>query len=140
MNGSDAVRHPPGGAAATPAAVPDGARVAVERLRPGTTVVRLSGEIDLATADAVARTLLDVVAASHGHRILVELDEVRFLGACGLEVLRAAAERAAHLDAELRVVLDDAAPAARTLRLAPDLVFPAARTPGLPTALEGGRP
>lgn len=91
----------------------------VDRPRPGLTLVVVTGEVDLASVAAVERTLLDAVTAAAGQRVVVDLNGVRFLGMCGLGILLAAEELSRSGNGALQVVLDPAAPAARTLRHLP---------------------
>ena len=93
-----------------------GARLSISRLRSGTTVIALAGEIDLSSVETVERTVLDTVAASGGRLVVIDLNRVRFLGARGTAVLVAAGDRAARGGGVLRIVPDAAAPAAHVMR------------------------
>lgn len=64
----------------------------------GRAVVRVCGEVDLATAPQLKRALDQALAVSRrdarGHPVVVEVSGVTFLDACGLGVLAGAAMRA----------------------------------------------
>ncbi|WP_224386412.1 STAS domain-containing protein [Pseudonocardia sp. ICBG1293] len=94
-------------------------QVRVGRGSATTVVVGVSGELDLATGPAVETRVLAAVDTAAGGRVVLDLNEVRFLGLRGVTMLRAAADRARATGTSLVVVLDPAAPAARALRLAP---------------------
>jgi anti-anti-sigma factor len=61
-----------------------------EDRRDGTIVLRLHGELDLASADAVALRL-DTLAAS-GDAVLLDVDRLSFMDSSGLRVVLQAAE------------------------------------------------
>ena len=60
-----------------------------------TTVVRLGGELDIATAGKLRRTLLDLVTSDCA-AILVDMAGVAFMDSSGLAVLVAGHKRARH--------------------------------------------
>jgi anti-sigma B factor antagonist len=61
-----------------------------EDRRDGTVVLRLHGELDLASADAVALRL-DTLAAS-GEPVVLDVDRLSFMDSSGLRVVLQAAE------------------------------------------------
>jgi anti-anti-sigma factor len=71
------------------------------RHQPGHVLVTVAGEIDIATASQL-RDRLAVLAAS-GRRLVVDLAQVSFLGAAGLDVLAAAARQAREFGGDLGV-------------------------------------
>lgn len=78
------------------------------RSRGPFTVIEVSGEIDLATADSLAEHL-DAAAATTAPDILVDLREVEFFDCSGLRVLCRAEARAREHGGRLRVVADGTA-------------------------------
>jgi anti-sigma B factor antagonist len=70
-----------------------GFEVVEQEVRPGAFVLALHGELDLATAYAFDRALLDV-EARHPQRIVVDLRDLRMLDSAGLARLLAAHRRA----------------------------------------------
>ena len=97
---------------------PSRLRMHLARPGPRVTVISVAGEVDLANDDSFAATVQNTIAASPGQRIVLDLHRVRFLAACGISTLLAAGVHAGRVGAELRLVLDDTGPVARTLRLA----------------------
>ena len=105
----------------------DGLILAVSQPTRSTLVVRVIGEVDLATADRWARTLDRSISAvadeirHRGHatgargRVVCDLDGVTLLAAAGLRVLVEATDRAAAEGVAL-VVRTTEGPARRTLR------------------------
>jgi stage II sporulation protein AA (anti-sigma F factor antagonist) len=67
------------------------------------TVARVCGEIDLLTAP-ILRAALDEQFDSSPPVLVIDLNGVTFLGACGVEVLIEASERAARAATALRLV------------------------------------
>jgi anti-sigma B factor antagonist len=80
--------------------------VATERLDGGIPVVSVSGEVDLATAPALERTLRDAADDQRGE-VIVDLTCCSFLDSRGLTALLATRERLGHSDRSLRVVLSN---------------------------------
>lgn len=78
---------------------------AVRRLRwpDGTVVVSLSGEIDMATVPLL-RAELDAACGEVAALLVVDASQVTFCGACGIDALAEAADRAALQAAVLAVV------------------------------------
>jgi anti-sigma B factor antagonist len=72
------------------------------RHQPGHVLITVAGEIDIATAPQL-RDRLAALAAS-GRRLVVDLAQVSFLGAAGLDVLAAAARQARARGGGLGVV------------------------------------
>ena len=95
---------------------------------PSATVV-LDGEIDIATAPAIRRLLLAAISGGDVH-LAVDVSGVTFIGAAGIGVLVAAANRAREAGGDLSLL----APSPRVrwlldvLRL--DAILPAAQRPG----------
>lgn len=79
---------------------------------PGGTLVRISGDIDLATAPGY-RTRLFEVLRDRGDRVVVDLSGVTFFGAAGLSLLAEARARAERTGIDLRL----AAPSGRVARV-----------------------
>lgn len=117
-------RLPPDGAQACERAA---ALVRIHRRGPRATVIGLTGEFDLvSTPDAEEAVLAAVTSATGGAgtTVVLDLDRVRLLGACGVRMLLAAAERARGAGATVAVVAAPGAPAVRTLRCLPDVDLP----------------
>jgi anti-sigma B factor antagonist len=68
----------------------------------GATIVHVSGEIDLATSDAFADAVTQVLAGSSA-LVVVDLREVTFMGSIGLSVLLKADENARRARRGLRI-------------------------------------
>ena len=80
--------------------------VATEQLGNGTPVVYVIGELDLATAPAFERKLLDVTEAGMGE-VIVDLSGCSFLDSRGLRALIAAKEQLGRVDRSLALVLSN---------------------------------
>ena len=91
------------------------------RVDPPTMLLTVSGEVDLVSVDTLDCAVLGTATAWSGHRIVVDLRSVQFLGACGIAVLLAADQSARRHDGAVVVVLDREGPAARSLLRVPDL-------------------
>ena len=78
--------------------------IANKQLGNGTHVVSVAGELDLATARAFERTLLDLTESGMGE-VIVDLTACSFLDSTGLRALIAARERLACADRSLALVL-----------------------------------
>ena len=87
-----AIEPEPGAGAGAPAPVADGLAVRV-RPRPDGVALELTGELTLATADALAERLREHEASDPGV-LVVDLRAVRFIDSAGLGVLVAANKRA----------------------------------------------
>lgn len=101
-----------------------GGSVEINRSRCGVTVIGMAGEIDLASAPDLERAVLAAVAATPGHRIIIDLNRVEFFGACAISLLLAADTHARRDGGQLHLVVDDVAPAARALHCVPELDIP----------------
>ena len=106
------------------AAPPGGIGVHISSAGPGVTMISLTGELDVATADAVATAVTG--AAQTGERIVLDLNRVTFLAARGLGVILAAHTHARRHGGALSLIVDQSAPAAAALRFLP--LVPAPRT------------
>ena len=80
--------------------------VATEQLDGGIPVVSVSGEVDLATAPALERTLRDAADNQTGE-VIVDLTCCSFLDSRGLTALLATRERLGHSDRSLGLVLSN---------------------------------
>jgi anti-sigma B factor antagonist len=80
--------------------------VATEQLDSGTPVVSVSGEVDLATAPALERTLRGAAEDQMGE-VIVDLTCCSFLDSRGLTALLATRERLGHSDRSLGLVLSN---------------------------------
>jgi anti-sigma B factor antagonist len=123
--------------------MPDDLIIGVRHL-PGHVLVTVAGEIDIATAPQLHDRLAALAAS--GRRLVVDLTQVSFLAAAGLNVLAAAARKARARGGDLGVVtprprirrlfaitgLDRHIPLARTVTEAL-----AALSPGWATPLDG---
>jgi anti-anti-sigma factor len=102
-----------------------GVEATIVRVHPRVAMVTAAGEVDLSNADELAHLLDDAMAAQADGWVLLDLNEVTFLAARGLDVLAAAhCEAPHHRGGELVVLLDPAAPAARCLRFLPPQASP----------------
>jgi anti-sigma B factor antagonist len=97
---------------------------------PSITVV-LAGEIDIATAPAIRRFLMAAISGRDVH-LAVDMSGVAFIGAAGIGVLVAAANRAREAGGSLSLL----APSPQVRRLLDvcnlDGILPAAQRPGGP--------
>ena len=80
--------------------------VATEQLDGGVPVVSVIGEVDLATAPVLERTLRDAAEAQTGE-VIVDLTCCSFLDSRGLTALLATSKRLAHSDRSLGLVLSN---------------------------------
>jgi anti-sigma B factor antagonist len=80
--------------------------VATEQLDTGIPLVSVSGEVDLATAPALERTLRDAAEDQTGE-VIVDLTCCSFLDSRGLTALLAARERLGHSDRSLGLVVSN---------------------------------
>ena len=113
--------RPPVDDAGTPHPVPTATlQLELARVASGTVVLSVAGEIDIASCEEFASTLHAAVEAGAGaDRVVVDLRRVGFLGACGLTALLDAHHDARLRGGHVRVVFDDAAPAARAMMFLP---------------------
>lgn len=79
-------------------------------------VLRVEGEIDLATVDVLRVGLADAVAQSVP-LVVVDIEAVAFLGSAGLSALISAQQQAAESGCRLVVVVSPARPAMRTIQV-----------------------
>lgn len=79
------------------------------------TIVTLTGELDLATAEALGRVLAEAVAG-RPQKLAVDLAEVSFLDSTGIRQLMSAANAASEFDCRL-VVRHPTAMIERTLKI-----------------------
>jgi anti-anti-sigma factor len=94
---------------------------------PSATVV-LDGEIDIATAPAIRRFLMAAISGGDGH-LAVDMSGVTFIGAAGIGVLVAAANRAREAGGSLSL-LAPSPPVRRLLDVFHlDAILPAAQHP-----------
>jgi anti-sigma B factor antagonist len=80
--------------------------VATEQLDGGIPLVSVSGEVDLATAPALERTLRDAAEDQTGE-VIVDLTCCSFLDSRGLTALLATRDRLGHSDRSLGLVLSN---------------------------------
>lgn len=91
-----------------------------QHLEGASVVVAVRGEVDLCSAARLHARLVTALdtATSQSGCVVVDLRRVDFLGAAGLAVLAETLQRAEALGTTLRIVADDACPAARVLPIA----------------------
>ena len=80
---------------------------AIEQLDSATVVVSVMGEVDLATAPALERTLREV-ADDHTHEVIVDLTNCTFFDSQGLKPLIATKGRLERSNRRLALVVSDA--------------------------------
>jgi anti-anti-sigma factor len=61
--------------------------VRVERGEPGAVVVRVAGEVDMAVEPILEQALRDAVADQDARRVIVDLEDLRFLDSSGIHAL-----------------------------------------------------
>jgi anti-sigma B factor antagonist len=76
------------------------------QLDNGTPVVSVMGDVDVATAPALERTLLDVTSAG-AREVIIDLTGCSFLDSRGLEALTALRARLQRSDRSLALVLSN---------------------------------
>jgi len=76
------------------------------QLDNGTPVVSVMGDVDVATAPALERTLLDVTSAG-AREVIIDLTGCSFLDSRGLEALTAMRARLQRSDRSLALVLSN---------------------------------
>lgn len=92
-------------------------RTRLERVDEGRAVVlRVDGEIDLATVKVLRAGLADAVAQSVP-LVVVDLEAVGFLGSAGLSALISAHEKATESGCRLVVAVSPTRPAMRTMQV-----------------------
>jgi anti-sigma B factor antagonist len=82
----------------------------------GLVVVKARGEIDMQTAPELATALNAAVDSFFPHRLVVDLDEVEFIGSGGLHILLEFDERCDRRDIDMRLV-SGARPVRRALQV-----------------------
>jgi anti-sigma B factor antagonist len=82
----------------------------------GTTVVRITGEVDLSNAWSVARTIRESIS-NQQLRVVLDLTGVRYLDSAGIRVLFDLSGRLAQRDQRLVLVLPPDAPIRRSLEV-----------------------
>jgi|SRR5690242_15915654 anti-anti-sigma factor len=112
--------------------------VAFVVLEPDVLVVRVSGELDLATAPELDARVRCEVDERRPARLLIDLSRLRFLGLHGIAVFERIRRRAvaSHTDV---VLVDLPAAGSRALEFA-GVLSSFARSPDVATALAAGRP
>jgi anti-sigma B factor antagonist len=75
-------------------AVVQALRLSIERPEPGIVVVRMRGEIDLASVPRLAELIQQRLTAAFLRTVVLDLSEVEFLSTSGLELLLHAQRRA----------------------------------------------
>lgn len=83
--------------------VGDALRIAIDRPRASVTVVGLDGELDSSTCGRLDAVLAEVLLPSM--LVVIDLDDLTFVGSVGLSALIAATERADRTGAALRLVV-----------------------------------
>jgi anti-anti-sigma factor len=81
-----------------------------------TVTVKIGGEVDLYSVGELNRRLECVLAESSGRAIIIDLEVLEFLGACGVSALLAAKRCAEEAGRDVRMINAQGAPA-RILRL-----------------------
>jgi anti-sigma B factor antagonist len=102
---------------------PDLTGVAVERVAPGVTLVRVRGEVDLLTAPSL-RAELDHQVDLMPSVLIIDLTRVAFFGVSGVEVLIEIYQRARQTEILLRLVANTRAVARMVKILRLDRFFP----------------
>src|SRR5918998_1013135 len=85
-----------------------------EHDRDGVRVIEVAGELDLASAPALAARV-DAARAAHARRVLVDLGALDFCDSTGLRALIGAATEIRVAGGRLGVSCPDGSPVARTL-------------------------
>ena len=115
-------------------------RVHVERDEPGALVVAVRGEVDMANADDVGAAVLGHAGAAP-RRVVVLLEDARYLDSSGLRMLYDLSERIAARGGSMRVVLPSVSPLRRLLAMTKiDTLLPvheSLESALLPAVLEG---
>lgn len=89
-----------------PAVAPDDLiQVGVERGASDTVLVRITGEVDMATGEIMAHRLTEVLAEAV-EVLMVDLTGVTFFGSTGLSVLLQVHEQSQRQRVDLRIVAD----------------------------------
>lgn len=83
-----------------------------------TVVLKVRGDIDMASRDSFHRSLFEQCSAASGCLVVVDLSEVGFMGSVGVAGLVEAKARCAERGCTLRVLVVDNRPVLRLLELA----------------------
>jgi anti-anti-sigma factor len=105
---------------ATPTPEPPGCEV-ISISGPGSFVVAVKGEIDLATAEQFEAGVLEGIDTPDA--LVIDLVECEFMDSTGVSVLIRARAGSAGREGRLAISCDPAGPIARLLRLAADGLF-----------------
>jgi anti-sigma B factor antagonist len=83
------------------------ARVSVRRPEPGSVVVHICGEVDMASVPRLGELLRQRLRAAYLRTVVLDLSEVDFLGTDGLEMLLHVQRRAENRGVALYIVPDE---------------------------------
>ncbi len=83
------------------ASTEDPISIQLEEPVPGTTLLRVDGEVDMLTSPSLRRAIADQLTSG---RLLIDLDGVEFLGTSGLAALVEAREQALSHEVELWLI------------------------------------
>lgn len=86
----------------------------VERGSDDVVVVRLTGELDISSAESAGERITEAVPSS-ARGLVIDMSELEFIDSSGVSVLFALARRVANRRQELRVVAPEGKPVARVL-------------------------
>ena len=86
----------------------------VERGSDDVVVVRLTGELDISSAESARERITEAVPSS-ARGLVIDMSELEFIDSSGVAVLFALARRVASRRQELRVVAPEGKPVARVL-------------------------
>lgn len=84
-------------------------RVSLDRPRPGIVIVRMAGEIDLAAVPRLREMIRQRLTAAVLHGLVLDLTDVGFCDAAGLELMMEAQYRAEYRGIGLHVVTGNSA-------------------------------
>lgn len=84
--------------------VSHGLRLAVQRPAPGVVVVRIAGEVDLASAPRLAELIRQRLTAAVLRGLVLDVSEVTFCGSAGLELMLHAQARSEQRGITMRLV------------------------------------
>jgi anti-sigma B factor antagonist len=87
------------------------------RVVDGTTIVVVTGEVDMHAAPQLSSEVIDTLDHAAGEVCVVDLSVVTFLGSAGLTALLRAAEHAEAGHEPLRIVVDSNRPVIRPLEV-----------------------
>jgi anti-sigma B factor antagonist len=78
--------------------------VSAEQPRPGTIILTVTGDLDLATQSAFAERVATALRPPPPQNLVVDLDGVHFLGSAGIQVLLTAQTTARDVGTQLRLI------------------------------------